>query len=114
AAIMTLKSLKGNNRGILVAGDMLELGKYAESMHKMIGSFAAASDIAKLYITGEFAETVARGAKDKNAGFKDIFIGSKKEILKDLIYWLRPGDWVLVKGSRTMGMEKIVEGLRDK
>ncbi|RZB30772.1 MAG: murE/murF fusion protein [Desulfobacteraceae bacterium Eth-SRB1] len=114
AAIMTLKALKENNRGILVAGDMLELGEYAESMHKMIGSLAAASDIAKLYVTGEFAETVARGAKDKNAGFKDIFIGSKEEILKDLIDWLRPGDWVLVKGSRTMGMEKIVEGLRNK
>ncbi len=114
AAIMTLKSLKGSNRGGFVAGDMLELGEYAESMHKMIGSFAAASDIAKLYVTGEFAEAVARGAKDENAGFKDVFIGSKEEILKDLIDWLRPGDWVLVKGSRTMGMEKIVDGLRDK
>ena len=113
AAIMTLKSLKGNNRGVLVAGDMLELGEYAESMHKMIGSFAAASDIAKLDITGEFAEAVAKGAKDEDAGFKDIFIGSKEEILKDLTDWLRPGDWVLVKGSRTMGMENIIEGLRD-
>ena len=113
AAIMTLKSLKGNNRGVLVAGDMLELGEYAESMHKMIGSFAAASDIAKLDITGEFAEAVAKGAKDEDAGFKDIFIGSKEEILKDLTDWLRPGDWVLVKGSRTMGMENIIEGLRE-
>ncbi len=111
AAITTLKSLKGNNRGVLVAGDMLELGDYAESMHKMIGSFAAASGIARLYVTGEFAETVARGAKDENAGFKDIFIGSKEEILKDLIGWLRPGDWVLVKGSRSMNMEKIVKGV---
>jgi len=114
AAIITLKSLKGNNRGVLVAGDMLELGEYAESMHKMIGSLAAASDIARLYVTGRFAKTVARGAKDENPSFKDIFIGSKEEILKDLLNWLRPGDWVLVKGSRSMDMEKIVKGLRNK
>ncbi|MBU4067161.1 MAG: UDP-N-acetylmuramoyl-tripeptide--D-alanyl-D-alanine ligase, partial [Proteobacteria bacterium] len=112
AAIRTLSSLKGSNRGILVAGDMLELGEYAESMHREIGSLSARSNIAKLYITGEFAEAVANGAIGEDKNSMDIFIGSKEEILEDLKKWLLPGDWVLVKGSRAMGMEKIVEGLK--
>ena len=112
AAIKTLSSLKGNSRGILVAGDMLELGEYAESMHRKIGSLSARSNIARLYVTGEFAETVADGARKENKNSMDIFIGSREEILEDLKKWLLPGDWVLVKGSRSMSMEKIVEGLK--
>ncbi len=111
AAIMTFKSLKGRNRGAIIAGDMLELGEYAESMHKNIGFLSAKSDIAKLYITGEFAESVAAGAREEDDSL-DIFTGTREEILKDLTDWLMPGDWVLVKGSRAMGMEKIVEGLK--
>jgi len=111
-AIRTLGSLKGNSRGILVAGDMLELGEHAESMHRKTGSLAVRSNIARLYVTGEFAETVADGARKENKNSMDIFIGSRKEILEDLKKWLLPGDWVLVKGSRSMGMEKIVEGLK--
>jgi len=111
AAIRTLDSLKGNSRSILVAGDMFELGEHAESMHRNTGSLSARSNITKLYVTGEFAETVAEGARKENRNLMEIFIGSKKEILEDLKKWLLPGDWVLVKGSRAMGMEKIVEGL---
>ena len=111
-AIKTLNLLKGKNRGIFVAGDMFELGRYSESMHREIGSLSARSNIAKLYITGEFAEAVANGAIGEDKNSMDIFIGSREEILEDLKKWLLPGDWVLVKGSRAMGMEKIVEGLR--
>ncbi|MBT9438282.1 MAG: UDP-N-acetylmuramoyl-tripeptide--D-alanyl-D-alanine ligase [Desulfobacterales bacterium] len=112
AAIRILSSLKGNSRGILVAGDMLELGEHAESMHRKIGALSARSNIARLYITGEFAEAVANGAGKEDKNSMDIFIGAREEILEDLKKSLLPGDWVLVKGSRAMGMEKIVEGLK--
>jgi len=113
AAINTLMSLKGNNRGILVAGDMLELGEYAESMHRNIGRIAAGSDIAKLYVTGQFAQTVATGAMDEDMDSRDVFTGTKEEILESIKDRIGPGDWVLVKGSRGMTMETIVEGLLD-
>jgi len=112
AAIRILSSLKGSSRGILVAGDMLELGEHAESMHKKIGALSARSKIARLYVTGEFAEAVANGAGKEDKNSMDIFIGAREEILEDLKKSLLPGDWVLVKGSRAMGMEKIVEGLK--
>ena len=112
AAIRTLSSLKGSSRGILVAGDMLELGEHAEAMHRKIGSLSARSNIAKLYVTGEFAEAVADGVGKEDKNSMNIFIGSREEILEDLKKSLLPEDWVLVKGSREMGMEKIVEGLK--
>ena len=111
AAITVLKSLKGKARGILISGDMFELGNYADSMHKEIGSFAAESDIARLYATGEYAEKIVQGACMKGMNLKNIFTGTKKEIGKDLAKSLKPGDWVLVKGSRDMEMEKIVKEL---
>ncbi|MBW2620222.1 MAG: UDP-N-acetylmuramoyl-L-alanyl-D-glutamate--2,6-diaminopimelate ligase [Deltaproteobacteria bacterium] len=113
AAINTLMSLKGNNRGILVAGDMLELGEHAESMHRNIGRIAAGSDIAKLYVTGQFAQTVAMGAMDEDMDSRDIFTDTKEKILEDIKDRTGPGDWVLVKGSRGMTMETIVQGLLD-
>ncbi|MFC1813306.1 UDP-N-acetylmuramoyl-tripeptide--D-alanyl-D-alanine ligase, partial [Thermodesulfobacteriota bacterium] len=113
AAISTLTSLKAGERGIFVAGDMLELGSHSERLHRNIGSLAAASDIERLYITGEFAGSVAEGARDEDMDPQKIFIGTKKEILADLTAWARPGDWILIKGSRGMAMESVVEGLKE-
>jgi UDP-N-acetylmuramoyl-tripeptide--D-alanyl-D-alanine ligase len=42
----------------------------------------------------------------------NTIIGSRQEIIADLIDWLQPGDWLLVKGSRGMAMEKVVDGLK--
>jgi len=111
AALKTLTTLKKNNRGIFVAGDMFELGRHAEKMHEEFGAMAAGSDISMIYATGEFAETVASGAAGGGMRSENIFTGSKKDILDDLTGRLRANDWILVKGSRGMGMEEIVEGL---
>jgi UDP-N-acetylmuramyl pentapeptide synthase len=92
---------------------MLELGEHAESMHRDIGRIAAGSDIAKLYITGEFGRTVAAGAMDNDMNTRNIFTGTKEEILKEIKDCLGPGNWVLVKGSRGMAMETIVQSLLD-
>lgn len=111
AALKTLIALKKNNRGIFIIGDMFELGRHAEQMHEEIGALAAGSDISMLYATGEFAETVAAGAAGGGMESGNIFTGSKKEIIDDLTGRLRTNDWVLVKGSRAMEMEEIVERL---
>ena len=111
AALKTLITLKKNNRGIFIVGDMFELGRHAEKMHKEIGVMASGFDVSMLYATGEFAEIVASGASGGGMKPKNIFTGSKKEIIDDLTGRLRTNDWVLVKGSRGMGMEEIVEDL---
>jgi len=111
-AIKTLKSLSKGNRGILVLGDMLELGERSEFFHKEIGSTAALAGISVLYSTGKFAAAVAGGALEQNMSSRNIMVGSLDDIYQDLTFRLNPGDWLLAKGSRTMGMERIVKKLK--
>jgi len=111
-AIDTLGSLKGNGRGILIVGDMLELGGHAESAHRELGILATRAGTVRLYATGEFAQIVAEGAAGAGMDPGRIFIGSHDEIVEAIKGRLGPGDWILVKGSRLMAMEKVVEGLQ--
>lgn len=113
AAIKTLTGLMGNKRGILVAGDMLELGTHSEDMHCKIGALIAESGIARLYATGEFSGKIAEGAVEKGMDHSAIFTGSHEDIIDDLKSRLKSEDWVLVKGSRGMRMEKIVLKLKE-
>ncbi|MGD9044663.1 MAG: UDP-N-acetylmuramoyl-tripeptide--D-alanyl-D-alanine ligase [Desulfobacterales bacterium] len=113
AAITTLKSLRANNRSVLVAGDMLELGTKAESLHRQVGAWAATANINKLWVTGEYADAVAAGAKDAGMQSEDIIIGSQETILDSLKATLKPGDWVLVKGSRGSRMDRVVTGIKE-
>jgi UDP-N-acetylmuramyl pentapeptide synthase len=111
AAMKTFKSLKGQGRGILILGDMLELGEHAGSLHRKMGSKAVRSGIERIYVTGDYAENVVAGALDEDMDPSDIFIGTREEILEDIIGRIDAGDWILVKGSRGMAMEKVVKGL---
>ncbi|MDZ7830881.1 MAG: UDP-N-acetylmuramoyl-tripeptide--D-alanyl-D-alanine ligase [Desulfobacterales bacterium] len=111
AAIDALSTLKGGHGAILVAGDMLELGEASAEMHEEIGRAAAADGIDQLYLTGSFARYTANGAVSGGMPEQAVFVGSKSEILEKLSEAVSPGDWVLVKGSRTTGMEQIVQML---
>ncbi len=56
---------------------------------------------------------IAQGAKDKGFEKKNIFsFQDKKSLLEKLLEILKPGDVVLFKGSRKMGLEEIVDGLK--
>lgn len=112
-AIKTLSELKAGSRGVLIAGDMLELGVHSKKMHEKIGALCADSGIARLYAAGQFAEQIADGATSKGMSPSSVVTGSHDDIFSDITGWLRAGDWVLVKGSRAMGMERIVSWLKD-
>jgi UDP-N-acetylmuramoyl-tripeptide--D-alanyl-D-alanine ligase len=114
AALRTLIFLKEKNRGILVAGDMLELGEQSAELHAQIGRLAAELGVDGLFLTGREVASVARGAHMAGMPAGDIVTGDKIEIAEKLSRDLRPSDWVLVKGSRSMGMEEIVEYLMNR
>jgi UDP-N-acetylmuramoyl-tripeptide--D-alanyl-D-alanine ligase len=113
AALKTLTKISGGARTVFVAGDMLELGRQAPSLHSQLGRLAAETGISRLYASGAFADVVAAGAREKGLPATSTLTGSREEIVADLIKWLQPGDWVLIKGSRGMAMEKVVQGLKD-
>jgi len=111
AAIETLQKIKDGHRGILVVGDMLELGKESAALHRKIGEIAATAGMAALYATGSFASAVAQGAAGRGMDTGRIFVGDRQAICEHLKGSLRKEDWVLIKGSRAMGMEKIVDDI---
>lgn len=111
-ALKTLKSLREKHRSVFIAGDMLELGEHAPVLHEKIGRIAADIKVSRLYVAGSHAGNVADGAEAAGMSKENIFLGTKEQILSDLKSWLEEGDWVLIKGSRGMGMEQIVKGLK--
>lgn len=112
AAIATLQRKRMTARGILVVGDMLELGVQSETLHRKIGAVAARSGVCTLCTSGKFAGAVAAGARAEGMRPEDMITGTHAEVIAQLKARLQPGDWVLVKGSRGMAMEKVVEGLK--
>ncbi len=111
AAVETLAALRGSGRALLVTGDMRELGPEAARLHRELGRLAAEAGIDRLFVCGGHAADVASGALAAGMPAAAIAAGSRDEIRDVLLAAVRPGDWVLVKGSRAMGMETIVRAL---
>ncbi len=115
AAIETLRGLSPKGKKILVAGDMLELGKRALLAHKETGIYVAHSEIDMLITCGNLAGYIARGAIE--AGMKKrriISCRNKEETEERLSTVAKEGDTVLIKGSRATGMEEIIDKLKSK
>ncbi len=111
AAIETLSAIGEDRRTIAVLGDMLELGEKSASLHEEIGRKVGAFQIDRLFVAGGFASAVAKGAMDEKMAQDCIVTGDKQQIVFHLIRQLRPGDCILVKGSRGMGMETVVQDI---
>ena len=113
AAIDTLARMKGASRGTLVLGDMLELGPDAETWHRKTGRKAGQAGLDRLFVHGAFATAVMEGAQEAGMAPDRLLAGDIDEISIALTQWLTPGDWVLVKGSRGMRMERVIVALQD-
>ncbi len=111
-ALETLVEAKGKGRAIAVLGDMLELGNFTEEAHQRIGQKVSELSIDFLLAMGEKAPVVIESAI--RHGFpmeKARIVENHSETISLLRQTIQNGDWILVKGSRGMAMEKIVEGL---
>jgi UDP-N-acetylmuramoyl-tripeptide--D-alanyl-D-alanine ligase len=98
-------------RRIAVLGDMFELGSIAIKSHENIGELAANLNIEALITVGKLSEYIAKSAATN--GLRNVHITrSNKEALKVLKKIVFPNDTILVKGSRGMHLEDIVERLK--
>ena len=100
AALEHLVALAGGRRTVAVLGDMAELGTYSEKGHREV-----ADALAELGID----EVVAIGPQARAYGGR--WVATLEEGLVLLDELLRPGDCVLVKGARMMGLERVAEAL---
>lgn len=113
AAIEALSAIRKTDRCFMVLGDMLELGDQADQMHHQVGAVAAKVGAVKVYAYGNSAQALISGAGEGGMSENQLMAGSKEEIAADLISQLQPNDWVLVKGSRGMAMETVVETINN-
>ena len=105
-AIRTLDLLT-KGRKIAVLGGMGELGDWAKEEHRAIGRLVADMKLDALITMGNLAEDIARAAQD--AGMKAVYMTDSHEAAaRQLKALLRDGDTVLLKGSRSFAMEKIL------
>jgi UDP-N-acetylmuramoyl-tripeptide--D-alanyl-D-alanine ligase len=113
-ALGTLAEVKGKGRAIAVLGDMLELGSFTKEAHEQIGKKVSELSIDFLLALGEEAPIVVESAIRHGFPMERARIGeSHSEAISILRQMIQNGDWILVKGSRRMAMEKIVEGLTE-
>jgi UDP-N-acetylmuramoyl-tripeptide--D-alanyl-D-alanine ligase len=98
-----------HGRRIAVLGDMFELGESTADLHYEVGRAAALSGVAWIAALGEQGGRVAAGAAE--AGARSNCFASLDDLLTALDAELRVDDWVLVKGSRGMRMERVVRHL---
>lgn len=111
-ALEVLKELQGL-RKIAVLGSMLELGAESDAAHQLVGESVARVAPTHLYTVGEGGARIAESARA--AGLPDDAItvcAENAEVLAELAPRRRAGDVILVKGSRGVAMEAVVQGLR--
>jgi UDP-N-acetylmuramoyl-tripeptide--D-alanyl-D-alanine ligase len=111
AMIDTLASMKAK-RHILVAGEMLELGPTAETLHRECGRHAAEKKIDLVIGVRGLAQALAEAAC--GAGTQAQFVETPEQAGDWLAHNLRPGDAVLLKASRGVKLERALEMLQDK
>ncbi len=108
-ALKALKELRGSGNSTVILGDMLELGSKAGIWHRRIGRMIAETGVQSLLLMGDHRHDTAAGAMEKGMTAAQILFCEVPEQIQDYLQSsLKPGDWVLVKGSRKMKMERIV------
>ena len=112
-ALNTLVELKEAGRAAAALGDMLELGTGAVEAHRELGRQTAQAGLDFLVVYGNHRHEVAAGAEEGGLPAPNLFpVATKEEGARLLNNFLKPGDWLLVKGSRSMQMEDIINFLK--
>jgi len=114
AALNVLGNIRISEDGkkYAVLGDMMEIGDYTEDGHKLVGAKIAELKIDYLVAVGQRAKFMTVGAKEAGLAESNIFqFDNTKEASEFLLSKINNGDVVLVKGSQSMRMEKIVKVL---
>ncbi|MGO4277033.1 glutamate ligase domain-containing protein, partial [Paenibacillus sp. TAF58] len=109
AAIITFEELTGYARKFLVLGDMLELGEQEQEFHRDIGRNIDPTKIDFIYTVGTLGKHIALEAEKRfHNGCVQAF-PDKEELTKKLRNMVKQDDVILLKGSRGMQLETILQ-----
>jgi UDP-N-acetylmuramoyl-tripeptide--D-alanyl-D-alanine ligase len=105
AALGYLAERAGDRRRVAVLGEMAELGRTAPAYHREVGEAAAELGVDELLAVGELARAYLEG------GVRGRWVANVYEAVRELEDVVRPGDAVLVKASRAVGLEAVAAAL---
>jgi murE/murF fusion protein len=116
ASLETLRLWTGSGKKAAVLGDMFELGDASAEFHRQVGRFASSSGVNILITAGRFAEDVACGARETGLSPDAVYTFPETA---DVMTWMETKGRdcladcaaVLIKGSRAMGLERVVAAL---
>jgi UDP-N-acetylmuramoyl-tripeptide--D-alanyl-D-alanine ligase len=113
AALRTLVGSAPSGRAFAIVGDMLELGDDANLQHQAVGREAVKMGVTGMAAVGSLGSELVAGARaaglspDRAQAFAD-----PTEAAQAVATWSAPGDWILVKASRGMRLERALEALQ--
>jgi UDP-N-acetylmuramoyl-tripeptide--D-alanyl-D-alanine ligase len=112
AALDTVVHMARGGRAFAVLGEMAELGASTVSEHEKIGAYAARGGLAGLVAVGETAAAVLKGAEQVGTWTGErVQVEDVGAAVAALTERLRPGDVVLIKGSRVAGLERVAQAV---
>ena len=95
---------------------MLELGEYSRLMHDQVGQYAAEKKVNQLFCYGKMADVVAEAAIKRGIRADNVFVSldtKDPDAMADMILSaVQPGDVLLVKASRGVAAENVIECLK--
>ncbi len=109
ASVENLRNFSHKNKHILV-GDMLELGKDSPKLHRYCGEVLAASCVDKVFCLGSMVRWLIKGLEiNKRRRDRIFYCKNRQEAVEFLRQYTRRGDLIMVKGSRSLQLEKIIQ-----
>jgi UDP-N-acetylmuramoyl-tripeptide--D-alanyl-D-alanine ligase len=112
AAFSALHAIAAGRRMLVALGGMNELGTLSETEHRSTGAAAAEAGVSFAIATGPFAEALADGFRMAASSGAEILCVPDVEILTErILERLREDDVLLVKGSRSFGMERVANAI---
>ena len=112
-AIDYISSLDKKRRKVFIAGTMGELGEKTQLLHQELGEKIGETDIALLLTVGPYGITVGESAKKRNSTIEIKSFDSTEKLCDKLDNFLKKDDIVLVKASRSIGLEKTIDRISD-
>ena len=114
SALDEFSQLMTSGRKVLICGDMLELGNYAERLHKEVGAKVANANIDVLWTVGPFSRFVAEEAIANGMPKENILsCETSEEMCSFVASQLKKNDTVLIKGSRRMKLESVLRQIEN-
>lgn len=113
-ALAVMHAASGSARKLAVLGEMLELGEHASSLHRECGRAAANAGLDCLVVVGgaaagDLADAARQGGLRPESV---VYVADREAAIDEVVTRVRPGDLVLVKGSRGIGLDAVVDRLK--